>query len=43
MNEVNLQENDKTFNDFIRNKKTFNDFRRKRRRRYAMSSLSEVP
>ena len=28
MNEVNLQENDKTFNDFIRNKKTFNDFRR---------------
>ena len=42
MTEVNLQENDKTFDDFIRNKKTFNDFRRKRRR-YAMSSLSEVP
>ena len=29
MNEVNLQENDKTFNDFIRNKETFNNFRRK--------------
>ena len=28
MNEVNLQEYDKTFNDFIKNKEKFNNFRK---------------